>query len=173
MNLVLKGPREEFGINESQELELRINAMRNQLKKQNIEDLDNHVYDYENGTVFMDLINEFEKTGDYVINVAEARLGVVRNAIRFKGIQLETDGKRISVDGTQVPFSKPEYEMMRLFMENPNKEFTRSDIVQAIWPEDPMANSRTVDAAVARLRRKMGPYAESLTVRPSGYVLQE
>ena len=120
MNVVLKGPREENNISKSEEIELKINGLRNQLKRQNIVDLDNHTYDYENGTVYMDLISEFEKTGDYVINVVEARLGLVRNSLRFKGVQLDTDGKRVTVDGETVPFTKPEFEMLRLFMENPN-----------------------------------------------------
>ena len=35
-----------------------------------------YLYTYDNGTVFMDLVNEYEKVGDYVLNVAEARLGL-------------------------------------------------------------------------------------------------
>ena len=173
MNMVLKGPREEFDLSESEDLELRINGFRNQLKRQNIVDLDNHIYDYENGTVYMDLISEFEKTADYVINVVEARLGVVRNSIRFKGVQLDTDGKRVMVDGETVPFSKTEFEMLRLFMENPNKEWVRRDFVQALWSDDPLATSRTVDAAVTRIRRKLGPYGEAIVTRGAGYVFEE
>ena len=173
MNQILKGPREEFDLSESEDLELRINGFRNQLKRQNIVDLDNHIYDYENGTVYMDLINEFEKTADYVINVVEARLGVVRNSLRFRGVQLDTDTKRVMVDGETVPFSKTEFEMLRLFMENPNKEWVRRDFVQALWSDDPLATSRTVDAAVTRIRRKLGPYGEAIVTRGAGYVFEE
>ena len=59
-------------------LEEKINACRNELKEKNIRDLDNHVYGYDASTVYMDLISEFEKTGDYIINVVEARLGADR-----------------------------------------------------------------------------------------------
>ena len=45
--------------------------------------IDNRVYDYDAGTVFMDLMNECEKTGDYINNVVEARMGAGRHAIRF------------------------------------------------------------------------------------------
>ena len=173
MNVVLKGPREVYDLTESEELELKINGLRNHLKKQNIVDLDNHTYDYENGTVYMDLISEFEKTGDYIINVVEARLGVVRNSLRFKGVQLDTDGKRVMVDGETIPFTKVEFEMLRLFMENPNKEWARRDFVQALWADDPLATSRTVDAAVTRVRRKLGPYGESIVTRGAGYVFEE
>ncbi|MBO4625491.1 MAG: Na/Pi symporter [Bacteroidales bacterium] len=173
MNVVLKGPREENDMSVSEDLELKINGLRNQLKKQNIVDLDNHIYDYDNGTVYMDLISEFEKTGDYIINVVEARLGAVRNSIRFKGVQLDTDSKRVMVDGETIPFTKTEFEMLRLFMENPNKEWVRRDFVQALWADDPTATSRTVDAAVTRIRRKLGPYGESIVTRENGYVFME
>ena len=76
MNTVLAGHKEDFGIGVSEDLERRINACRNELKQQNIENLDAHKYDYDKGTVFVDIFSECEKTGDYIINVVEARLGV-------------------------------------------------------------------------------------------------
>jgi len=76
MNTVLAGHKEDFGIGVSEDLERRINACRNTLKQQNIENLDAHKYDYDKGTVFVDIFSECEKTGDYIINVVEARLGV-------------------------------------------------------------------------------------------------
>ena len=75
MNVLLKGQKEDYTLDESARYEMQINNLRNSLKQQNIIDLDNHVYSYDNGTVFMDLVNEFEKVGDYVLNVAEAHLG--------------------------------------------------------------------------------------------------
>ena len=75
MNELLQGRKEEFNIEQSAEFERRINEKRNTLKQQSLADVDNRVYSYDNGTVYMDLVNELEKVGDYVLNVAEARLG--------------------------------------------------------------------------------------------------
>ena len=50
--------------------------LRNQLKSQNINDVNNHLYTYAIGTMYMDIIQECEKLGDYVVNVVEARMGV-------------------------------------------------------------------------------------------------
>ena len=75
MNVLLTGHKEDLGLAASQDVEYRINACRNILKQQNIQNLDAHEYGYDIGTVFTDLIVECEKTGDYIINVAEARLG--------------------------------------------------------------------------------------------------
>ena len=83
MNILLAGRREEYGLTESKDVEYRINACRNILKQQNINNLDAHVYGYDIGTVFTDLIVECEKTGDYIINVAEARMGADRAGSAF------------------------------------------------------------------------------------------
>ncbi|MBQ4388604.1 MAG: Na/Pi cotransporter family protein [Bacteroidales bacterium] len=76
MNQMLDGRKEDFDIGLSASYEQSINDLRASLKQQNIQDLDKQVYNYDNGTVFMDLVNEYEKVGDYVLNVAEARLGL-------------------------------------------------------------------------------------------------
>ena len=78
MNTLLYGHKDEYDIAESRDIESRINATRDRLKQQNADAMDNRVYSYDNGTVYNDLLSEFEKTGDYVINVSEARLGVAR-----------------------------------------------------------------------------------------------
>ena len=54
--------------------ENEINNFRNQLKTQNINDVNSHEYTYAIGTMYMDIIQECEKLGDYVVNVVEARM---------------------------------------------------------------------------------------------------
>ena len=75
MNHVLPGRREERSITKTNELEYRLNEMRDHLKAENINAINDRQYDYAVGTMFTDLINECEKLGDYVVNVVEARLG--------------------------------------------------------------------------------------------------
>ena len=76
MNKLMIGRKEGFDVNRSFNIEHEINNYRNQLKQQNIVDINNHDYTYAVGTIYMDLINECEKLGDYVINVVEARMGI-------------------------------------------------------------------------------------------------
>ena len=75
MNVALAGRKEDFDIQVSKDLEQRINSLRNELKKQNIVNLDKQEYSYDLGTVLNDLIAECEKAGDYIVNVVEARFG--------------------------------------------------------------------------------------------------
>ncbi len=74
MNNLMGGRKESFNVNRSFNIETEINNFRDQLKSQNINDVNNHVYTYGIGTIYMDIINECEKLGDYVINVVEARM---------------------------------------------------------------------------------------------------
>ncbi|MBQ8702648.1 MAG: Na/Pi cotransporter family protein [Prevotella sp.] len=76
MNQLMGGRKEAFDVNRSFNTENEINNFRNQLKSQNIADVNNHVYTYGIGTIYMDIINECEKLGDYVVNVVEARMGM-------------------------------------------------------------------------------------------------
>ena len=75
MNNLMGGRKESFDVNRSFNIENEINNYRNQLKSQNIVDINNHEYTYAVGTIYMDIINECEKLGDYVVNVVEARMG--------------------------------------------------------------------------------------------------
>ena len=172
MNTLLSGRKEDYGLAQSEDVERRINACRNALKQQNIENLDAHLYGYDMGTVFSDLIGECEKTGDYIINVVQARLGASRNAIRFQGLQMDTDAKRVTVDGENVSFAKVEYELLKLLLENRGKTFSGDDILSAVWPDDPMASTHTVEVNVGRIRRKLGPYADYIQTRDGAYSFQ-
>ena len=75
MNTIMTGHRHEHDINETYRIENAINQMRQQLKTDNIRAVDEREYDYATGTFYVDLINECEKLGDYVVNVVQARFG--------------------------------------------------------------------------------------------------
>lgn len=75
MNKVMTGHRHEHDINETYRIENEINLLRQRMKNDNIRAVNNHEYDYAVGTIFIDLVNECEKLGDYVVNVVQARFG--------------------------------------------------------------------------------------------------
>ena len=75
MNIVMTGHRYEHDIRDSYRIENDINQMRQRLKNENIRAVNEREYDYAIGTIYMDLINECEKLGDYVVNVVQARFG--------------------------------------------------------------------------------------------------
>ena len=75
MNVMLSSRRYDLDVNRSFNIENEINNYRTQLKSQNINDVNNHLYTYAIGTMYMDIVSECEKLADYVINVVEARMG--------------------------------------------------------------------------------------------------
>ena len=70
--VVEKPEHQSIDINKSFNIENEINNYRNQLKNQNILDVNNKEYDYQMGVYYMDIIAECEKLGDYIVNVVEA-----------------------------------------------------------------------------------------------------
>ena len=73
MNLILHKPElVHDDINPSYNIENEINNYRNQLKSRNIEDINNKLYQYQDGVYYMDMVSESEKLGDYVLNVVPA-----------------------------------------------------------------------------------------------------
>ncbi|MBR4129792.1 MAG: Na/Pi cotransporter family protein [Bacteroidaceae bacterium] len=75
MNQLMGGRKDLFDVNRCYNIENEINNYRDQLKSQNITDVNNHKYTYAIGTIYMDLINGCEKLADYIVNVVEARTG--------------------------------------------------------------------------------------------------
>ncbi len=81
MIILLKGYKENLDPTRSFNIENEINNYRNQLRSQNIIDINNHAYTYSIGTMYMDAVQECEKLGDYVVNVVESRMGVKQAAV--------------------------------------------------------------------------------------------
>ena len=75
MNQLISGRKDYFDVYKSYNIETEINNYRDQLKSQNIIDVNSHIYTYGIGTIYMELINSLERLGDYIINVVEARCG--------------------------------------------------------------------------------------------------
>ena len=74
MVTVMNGRRETLTMQPTLELEQQINSLRDELKAQNVVDVNNRQYSYSVGISYIDLASECEKLGDYVVNVVEARL---------------------------------------------------------------------------------------------------
>ncbi len=86
---MLSGRREDFDFKPSEDVETQINNCRERLREQNMRSIDDHVYSYDSGSIYMDLVNEAEKAGDYIINVVEARLGTSHRLTEQKAANSE------------------------------------------------------------------------------------
>ena len=171
---MLNGRREDFDFNPSEEIEARIDACRESIKEQNLRNVDSHVYSYDSGSIYMDLVNEAEKAGDYIINIVESRLGASHNGIRYEGLFVDTDNMRVTVDGENVPFTNTEYAILKLLLENRGRVYSREELIKQAWPDDVLVLNRTVDLNITRLLKKIGPYASHIKAQDgASYSFQE
>lgn len=89
------------------------------------------------------------------------------------GILLDEARHAVEVDGSPVTLTLKEYDLLRLFMENPGLVFTRDRLLSAVWGADYYGETRTVDVHIGTLRTKLGPAGDILqTVRGVGYKLE-
>ena len=90
------------------------------------------------------------------------------NIFTHKELKIEFDKKRVFISDEEVVLTKKENEILILLAKNPNKLFSRDDILQLVWKEESYVLERTVDVHIARLRKKLGHCGEWIANR-SGY----
>ena len=86
-----------------------------------------------------------------------------------RGLDIDRQAHRVSVDGRPVELSYREFELLAFLAEHPGRVFSRRQLVSSVW-NGADVGSRTVDVHIRRLRMKLGPYAAGIvTVRNVGY----
>lgn len=108
-----------------------------------------------------------ESSGNNVVLVGKINKSGA-NVISYEGIEVDLDSKSVMVDGCEVAFTKREFELLKLLIENPNKVFSREEILKLVWHDDVCVLDRTVDVNITRVRKKIGRYGSNLVSR-QGY----
>lgn len=100
--------------------------------------------------------------------------GEALRVLRLGELEMNENGHTVSVGGKRVELTLKEYEMLRLFMENPGVVFTRDQLFDRIWGYGYAGESRTVDVHIGTLRSKLGAAGRYIeTVRGVGYRMEE
>ncbi len=89
-------------------------------------------------------------------------------------LSLNTRTQEVFVGSTEVELSRTEFKLLRLLLENPDRVFSREQILDAVWGVDAYLGDRTVDVHILRLRKLLKPHGVAAmikTVRGSGYRL--
>lgn len=86
----------------------------------------------------------------------------------YEGIVMNIDSKTVEIDGVDVAFTKREFELLKLFISNPNRVFSREEILKLVWHDDVCVLDRTVDVNITRVRKKIAHYGANLVSR-QGY----
>lgn len=77
------------------------------------------------------------------------------NVIEKKGLKIETDSRRVYINGNEVSLTAKEFELVLLLVSNPNKVYSRDELLKEIWGATYPGDARTVDVHVRRLREKI------------------
>ena len=85
--------------------------------------------------------------------------------ISYQGLLLNLNKKSVSVDGEDVPFTKTEFELLRLLLEERGRVFSRQELIDRVWPKDVLVLDRTVDVNITRMRKKIGKFAKCIVTR--------
>ena len=88
----------------------------------------------------------------------------------YGGIEIDADGRTVSVDGKPIDLSLREYELLKYLLENENVALSREKILNNVWNYDYYGASRTIDSHIKKIRHKLGKKGKYIkTMRGVGY----
>ena len=167
MEAILKG-NGDYDL--SQDYENSIDALRNTLRAKNTADVDDNVYSFAVGTIFIDLVRECEKCGDYVMNVVESKMGKRDNVPDSGALKIDTVQRVASIEGEVLDLTRTEFELLSLLTSNPGRVFTKNELLELVWPKDVALGERVVDTDIRQIRSKLGQLAGHIRAEGSyGY----
>lgn len=94
--------------------------------------------------------------------------------LKIGKLELNSETYIVLANKERIPLTLKEYKLLRTFMENPGRVFTRDQLLEMIWGTDYIGETRTVDVHIGTLRTKLGEYGNYIeTVRGVGYRMEE
>lgn len=94
--------------------------------------------------------------------------------VQYEGITLCLESKTATLDGQDLSLTRLEFELLALLLRNPNKLFSREELLKRCWPQDVYVLDRTVDVNITRLRKKLNHYGNHIKTRIGyGYIFEK
>jgi len=94
-------------------------------------------------------------------------------AIHYQGLYLNPETYEVTLDQQPIDLTRTEFDLLHLFVRNPGRVFSRAYLLDTVWSENYIPGDRSVDNAILRLRKKLGPLGETVeTVWGVGYRLK-
>lgn len=89
-------------------------------------------------------------------------------ALTFRGLSVYPESKICTVNGREVKMPRKEFEILLILLRNPDRIFSREEILRRVWPDEVIVLDRVVDVNITRLRSKLGKYGKNIVTKP-GY----
>jgi len=97
-----------------------------------------------------------------------------KSLLKLGNVVLDPDSRQVSAAGVSLEVGNVEFRLLRFFLSNPERVFSRHQILDRVWPNQPEIEERTVDVHVLRLRKAMGDEGYMIrTVRGVGYLFTD
>ena len=90
--------------------------------------------------------------------------------VKFKNLEIDTIAHCVKIDNEEIFFPKKEFQLLHFLLSNKGKVLSRDVLLNQIWGENIFVVDRTIDVHVAKVREKLGPYADYIeTIKGLGY----
>lgn len=97
-----------------------------------------------------------------------------KDILYYKTLAVNNNNKSVSISEEQIPFTKIEFNVLYTLLLYKGKVFSRQDLLERIWPKNVIVIDRTVDVTIARIRKKLGLYAQNICTRAGlGYYFDD
>jgi len=94
--------------------------------------------------------------------------------LSYETLEMDLSNKKVILDGAEISFTKKEFEILKLFLENKNRVFSRDEMLSRVWSDEVIVLDRTIDVNITRLRKKIGEYGKNIVTRLGyGYCFEE
>ena len=100
------------------------------------------------------------------------RHGNTSGTIQMEDVTIDTDSHTVTKAGQEIYLKPMEYNCLMMFVQNPNKALTREQLLAGLWGIEFEGETRTVDAHVGRIRKKLGWQEKIKTIPRIGYRLE-
>ena len=92
----------------------------------------------------------------------------------YENLEMNLVNKKVLLNKEEVFLTKKEFELLKLFLENRNRVFSRDEILTRVWSDEDGVLNRTIDVNITRLRKKIGIYEHNIVTRLGyGYCFEE
>jgi DNA-binding response OmpR family regulator len=93
--------------------------------------------------------------------------------LEYQDLRLDPGTREVTLSGAPVDLTPTEFDLLQLLLRNPGRSFSRSYLLETVWSDNLLGGDRSVDNAVLRLRKKLGPLKDAIeTIWGVGYRLR-
>ena len=85
--------------------------------------------------------------------------------LTYQTLMVDIEKKSCSIDGEEVLLTKKEFEILKLFLQNRGRIFSREEILDKVWENDVLVIDRTIDVNINRLRKKLKQYGNNIITK--------